>query len=103
MSWIHVEDLASMYVMALKNGAMEGAYNATALYPVMNKDFGSTLGKVLRRPAFAPAPAFAIRLAFGEMSCVLLTGQKVLPLKFVEKKFNYRYPTLEMALKETAY
>ena len=66
-------------------------------------DFSKMMGKVLRRPAFLPAPAFAMKIAFGEMSQILIEGQKVLPVKFKEMNFRYRYPTLEMALKETAY
>jgi uncharacterized protein (TIGR01777 family) len=103
MSWIHIDDLASMYVEALKNDSIKGPLNGTAPYPATSKEFAKTLGKTLHRPAFAPAPTFAIKLAFGEMSDVLLKGQKVLPQKFKEKKFRYRYPTLEMALKETAF
>lgn len=103
MSWIHIEDLAAMYIEALKNNSMNGPYNGTAPYPATNKEFSTALGKVLKRPAFAPAPAFAIKLAFGEMSVVLLEGQKVLPKKFKDLNFRYRYPTLEMALKETAF
>lgn len=103
MSWIHIDDLASMYVEALKNNSVQGPLNGTAPYPATSKEFAKTLGKTLHRPAFAPAPAFALKMVFGEMSAVLLEGQKVLPLKFKEKKFRYRYPTLEMALKETAY
>ena len=103
MSWIHIEDLAAMYIEALKNNSMNGPYNGTAPYPATNKEFSTALGKVLKRPAFTPAPAFAIKLAFGEMSVVLLEGQKVLPKKFKDLNFRYRYPTLEMALKETAY
>ncbi len=103
MSWVHIEDLAGMYIEALKNNSMSGVYNGTAPYPATNKEFSTALGKVLKRPAFAPAPAFAIKLAFGEMSTVLLEGQKVLPTKLKAINFRYRYPTLEMALKETAY
>lgn len=103
MSWIHVDDLASMYVQALKNESINGVYNGTAPYPAKNKDFTKALGKALHRPAFMPAPAFGLKLVFGEMSQVLLDGQKVLPTKFKEKDFRYKYPTLEMALKETAY
>jgi uncharacterized protein len=103
MSWIHIDDLASMYVEALKNDTIKGPFNGTAPYPATSKEFAIVLGKTLHRPAFAPAPAFVIKLAFGEMSDVLLKGQKVLPVKFKEKKFRYRYPTLEMALKETAF
>ena len=103
MSWIHVDDMAAMYIEALKNKTIEGVYNGTAPYPAKNKDFTKALGKALHRPTFMPAPAFALKIVFGEMSQVLLDGQRVLPIKFKEKDFRYKYPTLEMALKETAY
>lgn len=101
MSWIHVDDLANMYVEAVKNSTLEGPCNGTAPNPATNKDFSKQLGKTLHRPAFAPVPGFALKMAFGEMSKVLLEGQKVLPKKFRERKFRFRYPTLEMALKES--
>ena len=103
MSWIHVDDLANMYVEILKNPSMEGPYNGTAPYPATNTYFTKALGKTLKRPTFAKAPAFALKFVFGDMSSVLLEGQKVLPRKFKEENFRYRYPTLEMALKETAF
>lgn len=101
MSWIHVEDLAHMYVEAVRNNAIVGAYNGTSPYPATNKDFSKQLGKTLGRPAFAPVPGFVLKTIFGEMSVVLLEGQKVLPTKFKEQKFRFRYPTLEMALRES--
>lgn len=103
MSWIHVVDIAAMYVEALKNDAIKGVLNGTAPYPATNKDFSKMLGKVLRRPAVLPLPEFAAKLVLGEMSQLVLEGQKVLPVKFKENNFRFRYPTLEMALKETAY
>ncbi len=104
MSWIHVEDVAAMFVRAAREKNFKGAYNATAPYPVTNSEFSKVLGKVLRRPAFLPAPAFAVKSALGEMSTILLDGQRVLPKRMhAEAHFHYRYPTLEMALKETAY
>jgi uncharacterized protein (TIGR01777 family) len=101
MSWIHVDDIAGMFVRAAKDSSLEGIFNGTSPYPARSKDFARELGKVLHRPAFAPAPALALKLVFGEMSQVLLDGQKVLPVKFKENKFSYRYPTLEMALTES--
>jgi uncharacterized protein (TIGR01777 family) len=101
MSWIHVDDLAGMYVEAVKNNSLEGIFNGTAPYPATSKEFARQLGKTLGRPAFAPAPAPALKLVFGEMSQILLEGQKVLPVKFKENKFRFRFPTLEMALKES--
>lgn len=104
MSWVHVEDLAAMYIQAAKNETYRGVYNATAPYPVTNKDFSKMLGKVLKRPAFAPAPAFVMKAVFGEMSTVLLDGQRVIPKRLHDEiHFHYRYPTLDIALKETAY
>ena len=99
MSWIHVDDLAAMYIEAVKNPGLQGIFNGTAPYPATSKEFARQLGKTLHRPAFAPAPSFALKLVFGEMSQVLLDGQKVIPAKFQEKNFNFRYPTLDQALK----
>ncbi len=101
MSWIHVDDIAGMFVLGVKDPTIQGIYNGTSPYPATSKDFAKELGKALHRPAFAPAPGFALKLVFGEMSQVLLDGQKVMPVKFKEKKFRFRYPTLEMALKES--
>lgn len=101
MSWIHVDDLARMYVEAAVNGTLSGVLNGTAPNPATSKDFAKTLGKELHRPAFAPAPAFALKMVFGEMSQVLLDGQKVLPTKFKGAKFRFLYPTLEMALRDS--
>ena len=101
MSWIHVDDLARMYVEAAVNGTLSGVLNGTAPNPATSKDFAKTLGKELNRPAFAPAPAFALKMVFGEMSQVLLDGQKVLPTKFKGAKFRFLYPTLEMALRDS--
>lgn len=101
MSWIHVEDLAGMYVAALKDSSISGVLNGTSPYPATSKVFAKQLGKTLKRPAFLPVPGFALKAVFGDMSEVLLEGQKVLPVKFKEKKFRFRYPTLEMALTES--
>jgi uncharacterized protein len=103
MSWIHVEDLAGMYIDCLKDNACSGAFNCTSAYPATNAEFTKALGKVLKRPALAPAPAFVLRKVLGEMATIVLSSQRVLPNRFKEKNFRYRYPTLEMALKETAF
>src|SRR2546428_584899 len=73
--------------------------NASAPQPVTNRDFGSMLGRTLARPAWLPTPAFALRLALGEMAELLLTGQRVLP--GVASRFGYpwRYPELGGALR----
>ncbi|MFA5584672.1 MAG: TIGR01777 family oxidoreductase [Bacteriovoracaceae bacterium] len=103
MSWIHVEDLAAMYIEVLNNPNIKGVHNGTAPYPATNSDFTKALGKVLKKPTALRAPKFVLKSALGEMSTLVLDGQKVLPSKFKTENFRYRYPTLDMALKETAF
>jgi uncharacterized protein (TIGR01777 family) len=101
MSWIHVDDLAAMYVHAVSDDSMSGPFNATSPYPATNAEFTKALGKRLKRPTLFPAPEFAIKTALGEMSTIVLDGQKVVPAKFKEKKFQFKSATLEKTLKET--
>ena len=100
MSWIHRADLVSLLIWLAEVDSASGAYNATAPQPVTNREFTRTLGKVLHRPALLPMPATALKLMFGEMSSLLLTGQKVLPQRVHEAGFMFRHATLEDALKE---
>ena len=98
MPWIHRDDLVSLLVAALEDSRFEGPVNAVSPAPVTMREFAATLGKVLRRPAFAPAPAFAIRAAMGEMASLVLDGQKVLPAKAAQLGFRFRFERLEPAL-----
>ncbi|MGE3609779.1 MAG: TIGR01777 family oxidoreductase [Bacteriovoracaceae bacterium] len=101
MSWIHVEDVARLFVEAAKNNSYSGIYNGTAPKPVTNAEFTKALGKRLCRPTIFPVPAFVVKKAFGEMGEMLLTGQKVLPVRAKDQKFRFLYPTIEIALNET--
>lgn len=99
-SWIHREDWVNMVVWALKTGSVRGPLNLTAPNPVPNREFARTLGRVLRRPSFLPAPAFALRAALGEMAdTLLLSGQRVVPSVADAQGFRFQYPTLEPALR----
>ena len=98
MSWIHIDDMVGLILHALENPSVEGPVNSTAPHPVTNRDFSKTLGKVLRRPAFLPAPGFALRLAVGEFAEVLLEGQKVLPRQAETSGYQFRFRELEPAL-----
>ncbi len=100
MPWIHRDDLVALLVAAVEDPRFEGPVNATAPEPVTMKEFAATLGRVLHRPAFAPAPAFAIRAAMGEMAALVLDGQKVLPAKALALGFQFRFERLEPALRE---
>ena len=100
MPWIHRDDLVALLVATLEDPRFEGPVNATAPAPVTMKEFAATLGRVLHRPAFAPAPAFAIRAAMGEMAALVLDGQRVLPAKASALGFRFRFASLEPALRE---
>jgi len=99
LSWIHRDDWTAMVGWALTTGALSGPLNVTAPNPVTNGEFARTLGRVLRRPALVPAPAFALRAVLGEMADALVTGQRVLPAKAHELGFGFSYPLLETALR----
>ena len=99
MSWIHREDWIEMVCWALATVNVSGPLNATAPTPVTNREFTRTLGRVLGRPSVIPAPAFALRVALGELADVLLTGQRVLPAKAQSLGFRFRHPVLEPALR----
>lgn len=100
MSWIHRSDLLSLLLWLATVDSASGAYNATAPKPVTNREFTRTLGRVLHRPVLLPMPAAALKLMFGEMSTLLLTGQKVLPQRAHEQGFAFRHETLDAALKD---
>ena len=97
MSWIHREDLIEMFLFLLAREDLHGAFNATAPNPVRSREFAATLAAALRRPQL-PAPALMFRIAFGEMSRLLLTGQRVLPARLQAAGFSFRWPTLPGAL-----
>jgi uncharacterized protein (TIGR01777 family) len=101
VSWIHIHDWVAMMKWALATTTVAGAINATAPVPVTNEEFARTLGRVLGRPSWMKAPAFALRLALGEMAdALVLGGQRVLPDVAQQHGFVFRYPTLEAALNE---
>ncbi len=101
ISWIHLHDWVEMVKWALGEQPVAGPLNATAPEPVTNEEFARTLGRVLNRPSWLRAPAFALRLALGEMAdALILGGQRVVPRVAQERGFVFRYPTLESALRE---
>jgi uncharacterized protein (TIGR01777 family) len=98
MSWIHLDDWVGLVTWALATNVL-GPLNLTAPAPVTNVDFGRALGRALRRPSFMPAPAFALRLALGEMAdALILGGQRVLPARAQAMGYRFQYTALEDAL-----
>jgi uncharacterized protein (TIGR01777 family) len=98
-SWIHIDDEVGIIMHALENKQVHGILNATAPLPVRNKDFASTLGAVLNRPAFMPLPALAVYLMIGEASTLLTQGQKVLPKATLASGYTFKFKSLDDALK----
>lgn len=98
VSWVHIDDVSKMIAFALENEQIEGPLNITAPHPVRMKEFGKTIAKVLHKPHWIPAPSFALKLALGEMSTLVLEGQKVLPEKAMHNGYVHSYDNLEKAL-----
>lgn len=100
MSWISLDDLMGVMHHALTTPSLSGAVNAVSPNPVTNAEFTNTLGKVLSRPTIFPMPAFAARLAFGEMADeLLLASARVEPARLTASGYTFRYPLLEGALR----
>lgn len=97
--WIHVNDLASLLIHALNGEHVSGALNGTAPGIVRNKEYASTFGRVLSRPAFVPVPPFALRIALGEVANVLTDSQRTVPERTLATGFTFQFPELEPALR----
>lgn len=100
LSWIHIDDVLKGIDFLLHHENVSGPINFTAPNPVQMKEFGQTAGTVLHRPHWLPVPGFALQLLLGEMSMLVLEGQKVLPKKLVENGFSFTYETVEKALSD---
>jgi uncharacterized protein (TIGR01777 family) len=100
MSWIAIDDAVGTVLEVLRNESARGPLNTVAPEPVRNADFAAQLGEVLHRPALVPAPAFALRLLFGEMAdAALLASQRAVPVRLAALGFRFRHPTLVGALR----
>ncbi len=98
VSWIHVEDLGRLVTAALDHESCQGPLNAVSPHPVAMHELCRQLGKILGRPSWLPVPAFALKLALGEMSTLMTHGQLVHPLTAQQLGFTYNYPHLDSAL-----
>jgi uncharacterized protein len=100
MSWVAMDDVTGAIYHALTTGSLKGPVNVTAPNPVTNKEFTKTLGRMLRRPTVLPMPAFAAKLAFGEMANdLLLASTRVAPKKLSDSGYKFQYTELESALR----
>lgn len=97
-SWIHMQDQVEAMRFLLEHEAASGVYNLTAPEPATNAGFGRTLAEVMGRPFWLPVPGFGLRLLLGEMSTLVLDGQRVLPERLLALGYAFRFASLRPAL-----
>lgn len=100
MSWIHKEDLIRLMLHALDTEDISGPVNATAPHPVRHREFMQAAAAALNRPLWFRIPAWIPRLLLGELSRLLVSGQKVLPVRIESKGFEFLYPDIGAALND---
>ena len=96
--WIHLEDVAGIFLFLIERGDFSGPVNVTSPEPATMKTFCSALAKVLRRPCWFPVPGVLLKRVLGEMSAVILSSQKAFPAKLIRAGYSFRYPDLSRAL-----
>jgi uncharacterized protein (TIGR01777 family) len=98
-SWIHRDDVCRAFIWALDHPEVSGVWNAVAPHPVRNKTLVQATARAMRQPALiVPAPAFVMRLVYGEMSAVILNSNNVSAEKIQQAGFEFHYPDLDGAL-----
>lgn len=100
MPWVHRDDVVAALIWMLETPEASGAYNVVSPNPTTNREFTQCLANTLKRPAIFPAPAPLLKIALGEMSRLLLTGQRAIPARLLDSGFKFSYPTLREALKD---
>lgn len=98
--WIHIDDLMGLMLRALEDERYRGPVNATAPEPVTNDEFTDALARAVGRPAFLRVPAWALRLALGDASRLVLAGQRVFPSKAFDLGFRFTFTSLSHALRD---
>lgn len=100
LSWVHVEDEVRAIEFLIETEAASGPFNVTAPHPVTNAEFSRALGQAVGRPARLPVPSSVLRLVLGEMSTVILQGQRAVPRRLLDLGFTFRFAELDTALRD---
>jgi len=101
LPWIHIDDLCDIYIMAIEDAKMTGAFNAAAPQHVSNREFMRTLAQVMGKPFFFPAiPSIVLKLLYGKMSDILLYGSRISAVKIISAGYKFKFPDLANAFKE---
>lgn len=98
MPWVHIEDQVALIDFLVQHNDASGPYNACAPEPVRNREFARQLGRTLHRPAFMPMPALLLKAGLGELSILLLGGQRARPVRLLAAGFTFRFNDLQSAL-----
>jgi uncharacterized protein (TIGR01777 family) len=96
--WVHLADVVGATLWALDHDDLRGPVNVTAPEPVRFRDFAEALGRRLHRPSWLPVPAFALRLALGQMAEVVVTGQRAVPAALLASGYAFKFPRVAEAL-----
>lgn len=100
LPWIHIDDEIRAIRFLIENGEADGPYNLSAPHPPTNKEFSRKLGEAIHRPSLLPVPGFGLKLLFGEMSTVLLDGQRAVPQRLEAAGFDFKYTDAVPALRD---
>lgn len=100
VSWVHVTDVVRAILFAITSDQLSGPVNVTSPNPLRMNDFGKSIGSVLHRPHWLPVPSFAMKMVLGQKSALVLEGQHVIPQVLQENGFEFKFPTLRLALED---
>jgi uncharacterized protein (TIGR01777 family) len=100
LAWIHPQDEINAIRFLIDHPEASGAFNLASPNPKTNRDFGKAIGRVLHRPALIPVPAFALKIVLGEMSTVVLDGQRVVPHRLADMGYQFSHPEIQEAVKD---
>lgn len=101
MSWIHIDDLVNMFILAMENNQFSGVYNAVAPQPVTNKDFLVAMSKVMKKPYFLPnTPKIVLKLVLGELASAVTGGNNVSSKKIMDTGYNFNFDDLDKSLQD---
>jgi uncharacterized protein (TIGR01777 family) len=98
--WIHVDDLVAIYLFIIDNVEISGPINVVSPEAVRMNEFAKTLGKILYRPSIFSVPEFALKILIGEAASTIVSSQRVVPQKLIDKGFKFKFEKLEEALKD---
>jgi len=98
--WIHIDDLVAIYLFIIDNAEISGAVNVVSPESLRMNEFAKTLGKILYRPSIFSVPEFTLKILIGEAASTIVSSQRVVPQKLIDKGFKFKFEKLEEALKD---